>query len=200
MQTIDVCAGGEVRSFNVLHQSVDIDVRIVYVRTASVNYFTKVMGWNVSCHTNGDTVCTIYKEVWYFCRHDRWFKQGIIEVAHHINRVFIQVVHDVLAHLCKSALRITHGCRRVSIDGSEVSLPIYEHITHVPVLSHANQGSIYGTVAMGVILTKYFTNDTRTFLIRAGACVADSKHTVKDASVYWLESVANIGESTGYND
>ena len=96
----------------------------------------------------------------------------------------------MLTHLRESALRVTHGGWRVAVDRAEVTLTIYERVTHVPVLGHTYEGTIDGAVAMGVILTKYLTYHARTFLIRL----------VEDTTVYGLETVAHIGKGTRHND
>ena len=55
-------------------------------------------------------------------------------------------------------------------------------------------------MCMRVVLTEHLTYDARTFLIRLGRYIVDAHHTIKDATVNGLESVANIGKGTGYDD
>ena len=45
---------------------------------------------------------------------------------------------------------------------------------------------------MRVIFTHYFTDDTCRFLERLVRCNAETAHSVKDSSVYRLESVPNV--------
>ena len=67
-------------------------------------------------------------------------------------------------------------------------------------MSHADQCSIDGAVAVGMVLTKYFTYHTGTFLVRLVAEIANTAHSEEDTAVYGLESIAYIGEGTGYDD
>ena len=99
LDTIYVCTRWEVWSLDILHQAIGIDVRIVDICTASVDYLTKVVGWHISCHTYGNTVTTIHEEVRNFCRHHCRLLQRVIEVVHHIDGILLKVVHDMFAHL-----------------------------------------------------------------------------------------------------
>ena len=168
LQTIDIGTCGEVGTRDILHQAVGVDIGVVDIGTAAVDDLSEIVGWHVGSHTYSDTVTTIHKEVWHLGRHDGGLFERVVEVVHHINGVFLKVVHDMLTHLRESALRVTHGGWRVAVDRAEVTLTIYERVTHVPVLGHTYEGTIDGAVAMGVILTKYLTYHARTFLIRLG--------------------------------
>ena len=58
-QTIYICTGREIRSLDVLHKFIGIDVWIVDIGTASVYYLTKVVCRNVGSHTYGNTITAI---------------------------------------------------------------------------------------------------------------------------------------------
>ena len=158
------------------------------------------MGRDVSGHTDGNTVTTVHQEVWNLGWHHGGLLEGVVEVGRHVNGVLLEVVHDVFSHLGEAALRVSHGGWRVAIHGTEVTLTIYQRVTHVPVLSHTHKGSIDGTVAVGVVLTKHLTYYARTFLIRLCGYVVDAHHTIEDTTVYGFETVAHIGKCTSHND
>ena len=168
LQTIDISACGEVGTRDILHQTVGVDIGVVDIGTAAVDDLREVVGRHVGCHTYGDTITTIHEEVRYLSRHDGGLFERVVEVVHHIHSVLIEIVHDVLTHLRESALRVTHGGWRVTVNGTIVTLTINQRVTHVPVLGHTNEGTIDGAVAVGVILTEHLTYDARTFLIRLG--------------------------------
>ncbi len=84
----------------------------------------------------------------------------------------------MLAHLRQTALGVTHGSSRISIDRAEVALSVNQRIAHVPLLSHAYEGSIYRTVTMGMILSKNFAHHACTFLVWFVTAVADTHHSV----------------------
>ena len=56
-------AGGEVRTFDVLHKVIDCAVGIVNHADNTVNDFTKIVRGNIGCHADCDTVGTIDKQV-----------------------------------------------------------------------------------------------------------------------------------------
>ena len=154
---------------------------------------------HVGSHTHGDTVAAVHKKVRYLGRHNRRLGERVVEVGIHVYSILLQVVHDVLAHLREAALGVTHGSWRVAVNRTEVTLSVHKHVAHVPALSHTHQSAIDRQVAVWVILTEHLTNDARTLLIRVAACVADTEHTVEDAAVYRLKSIANIREGTSHN-
>ena len=115
LNTIDIGTCREVWSLDILHQSIGIYVRIVDICAATINHLTKVMGRDISSHTYSDTVTAIYQQVRNLRRHHGWLCEGIVEVVSHINGILLEVIHDVLTHLAKATLGVTHGSSRVTI-------------------------------------------------------------------------------------
>ena len=109
LNTIYICTCREVWSLDILHQSVSVNIRIVDIGTAAIDYLAQIVGRNVGSHTYSDTIATIDQEVWNAGRHNGRLLKGVVEVVNHINGILIQIVHDVLTHLAQSALGITHG-------------------------------------------------------------------------------------------
>ena len=155
---------------------------------------------HIGGHTYGDTVTTIDEQVRHLRRHDGRLLQRVVEVVHHINGLFVKVVHDMLTHLRESALCVTHSGWGVAIDGAKVTLTVNEGIAHIPVLCHTHEGTIDGRVAVRVVLTEHLTDYARTFLIRLGRDVVDVHHTVENTAMDGFEAVADIGKGTGYDD
>ena len=142
LYAVDVCPGGEVGRLDVLHQSVGVDVGIVYVGAATVYHLAEVVRRYVGGHAHGYSVAAVDEQVGYFRRHDGRLLQGVIKVVGHVDGVLVEVVHDVLAHLRQAALGVSHGRRRVAVNAAEVTLAVNERVAHVPVLRHAHQRSV----------------------------------------------------------
>ena len=200
LQTVDVGTGGEVGSLNILHEAVDVDFGIVDVSAATVNHFAEVVGGDVGSHTDSNTVAAVDKQVGHLGWHDGGLDESIVEVVGHVNSVLVEVVHYVLSHLREAALSVTHGCRRVAVDGAEVTLRINEGVTHVPLLPHADEGTVDGTVAVRMILSEHLTHDAGTFLVGFVTGVADVAHGIEYAAVNGLEAVTNIWQRPGHYD
>ena len=178
LQTIYVCARREVRSRNVLHQPLGINLRIVYERAASVYHLREVVGWHIGSHTHGDTITAINQQVRYLCRHHGRLEQRVVEVVRHVDGILLKVIHYLLAHLGEPTLRIPHGSRRVSVNATEVTLSVDKLITHIPLLSHAHECAIDRRVTMWMVLTKHLSDDARTLLVRLVAGVSYTEHTI----------------------
>ena len=176
-----------------LHQSVGVYVGIVYIGAAAVNHLAEVVGGYVCSHTHGNTVASVHQQIRYLGGHHRRLLKRVVEVVHHVHGVLLEVVHDVLAHFGQTALRVTHGGRRVSVHRAEVSLAVNERVAHVPVLRHAHQCSIHGTVAVWVVLSEHLSHHAGALLVWFVTRVADAHHTVQYTAVHRFESVTHIG-------
>ena len=199
LQTIDIGSRGEVRTGDVLHQSLRVNIGVVNVGAATIDDLTQVMSRHIGSHTHGNTVTAVHQQVRHLRRHDGRLLKRVVEVRSHVNGLLVEVVHDVLTHLREAALRITHGSRRVAIDRTEVTLTVNQRIAHIPVLSHTDEGTIDRAVAVGVVLTKHLTDYARTFLIRLGRYVVDAHHTVENTAMNRLEAITDIREGTSHN-
>ena len=60
-QTVDISTRREVRSLDILHQSVYVDVRIVDICAAAVNHLAEVVCRNVRSHTHSNTVTAVHQ-------------------------------------------------------------------------------------------------------------------------------------------
>ena len=142
LQTIDIGTCREVGTRDILHEAVGIDIGIVDIGTAAIDHLTEVVGRHIGSHTYGDTVTTIHQEVRNLSRHHGGLLKRVVEVVHHVNGLLVEVVHDVLTHLRKAALGVSHGSWRVAVNGTVVTLTINQRVAHVPVLSHTYEGTI----------------------------------------------------------
>ena len=142
LNTIYICTCGEIGRLDILHQSFHINVRIVNIGAAAVNHFAKVMCRNVGGHAHSNTVAAIHQKVGHLGGHHRRFNERIVEVAHHVNGILVQVVHDVFTHLGESTFCITHGSWRVTVNTAKVTLTVNQRVAHVPVLGHSYQCTV----------------------------------------------------------
>ena len=111
LETIDIGSCGKVRGLDVLHEPVSVNIRIVYISTAAIDDFSEIMCRYIRRHSDSDTVSAIDQQIRHLCRHDRWLKQGIVKVGHHVHGVLLKVIHHMLTHLRESTLSISHGGR-----------------------------------------------------------------------------------------
>ena len=196
----DIGTRGEVGTLDPLHEGKAVQFGIVDEGHTGINDLSQVVGGNVGGHTHGNTRGSVDQEVGDAGRHHGGLLEGVIEVVGHIHGVLLQVIHHGLAHEREAGLGVTHGGSTVTIHRTEVTLSIDQRAAHVPLLGHSHQGTVHGTVTVGMILTQYLSDDTGTFLIGFVVGVAQFLHSEKDAAVNGLETVADIGQCSGYDD
>ena len=154
----DIATCGEVRTFDVLHQPVQIDVRIVNIGNSSIDDLTDVMRRDIGCHTNGNTRSTIDEERRNARGQNTGLGARVVVVRHHIHRLLLDVLHHHFSHDGELCLRITHGSRTVAVHRTEVTLTNDEGIAHCPRLGHTYQCTIYRAVAVGMVFSEYFAH------------------------------------------
>ena len=99
LHAVNIGSRREVGRLYVLHKTVDIDVRVVYISATAVNHLAEIVRRNVSCHTYGYTIAAIDEQVGYLSRHDGRLLLRVVKVVSHVDRFLVKVVHDVFAHL-----------------------------------------------------------------------------------------------------
>ena len=151
--TIYITTSREIRCLDVLHQTICINIIVINVCNAGIDYFRQVMSRHVGSHTYGNTRCTVYQQIRDACRHNGRFLQCIVKVRGKVNCFLIQISHQVFTHLLQTRFGITHSRCTVTVNRTEVTLTVYKRISHSPILSHTNQCTIYRRVSMRVVLT-----------------------------------------------
>ena len=192
--TIYISAGGEVRGLDISHQPLGVNITVVNIGHAGIDHLAQIVRRHVGGHTHGDARGTVDQQVRYTGRHHGRFLQCIVKIVGEIHRLLVEVLHHLLAYLLQAGLRITHGRGTVTVHRAEVTLTVHQRIAHGPVLSHTDQGAIYGRVTMRMIFTKHLTYNSRGFLIRFVRRVSKLHHSVKNTPVDRLETITHIRE------
>ncbi len=133
---LDYTSGGEIGTFNILHQLFDSNLIVINIGTNCIYHLRKIMRSHICSHPDSNTGRTIKKQKGCLCREHGGFLQRIIKIVLKINSILLQIFETLLGYFAKTRLCITHCGSRVSINGTEVPLPLYQHIPHIPFLSH----------------------------------------------------------------
>ena len=136
----DFAAGREVRGLYIFHKLLNLEPGVVDECHGGVETFRKVVGRHICGHTHGDSRGSVDQEVGDSRREHGGFGEGVVEVGHEVDGVLVEVAEHLLTHFGKFNLCITHGGRRVAVDGAEVALSEDEGVTQGPVLGHAHHG------------------------------------------------------------
>ncbi len=115
-----------------------------------------------------------------------------------VDRVHIQVFQHQVADLGQACLGVAHRGCVVAVDGAEVALAVDEHIAQAEILGHAHHGIVHGRIAMGVVLTQHFTDDTGALFVGLVVCKTQiAVHRIENAAMDRLQAVAHVGQGPG---
>ena len=155
---------------------------------------------NIRRHTDRDTARSVHEQVRYARRkHDR-FCERIVVIRLKIDRFLVDIGDQFVRDSRHANLGVTHRRRCVTIDGTKVTLAVDEHVAQGKWLRHAYDRVVNGGVAVRVIFTHHFTDDTRGFLVRFVPVVRQFTHREQGPPVDRFQSVANIRERAPDND
>ncbi len=208
--SVDDAAQRKVGGFDVLHQllyrnlrfplpSLSVQLSSLDIGHAALQHLAEVVGGHIGGHTDGDAVGAVDKQVGQLGGQHTGFLALVVVGGHHIDGVLVDIRHQLVAYLLQTGLGVTHGCRRVAVDGAEVTLTVHQRIAHRPVLSQAHQSTIDTRVAVGVVLTHHVAHDAGALLRRSVVKDTVLVHRVQNAAVHRLETVAHIGQSPSHN-
>ena len=159
------------------------------------------MWWNAGCHTNGNTLCSVYQKVRHLYR--KYFRLFFcfVKVWHKIYYIFIQIRKVCfLGNLLQAGLGISHRSRPISLDGTKVTMTIYQWQSFLKFLCHYHQCIINGAVTVRMIFTHSISHDTGTFTIRFIITDAKFVHIIKCSSLYRLQTISDIRQCSCYNN
>ena len=189
---VDETGSGKIRPLHVFHEVVHAALGIVQQQLERVAEFAQIVRRNVGGHAHGNARRAVEQQVGHLGGHHRGFLQGIVVVGPEIHGILVQVAQKFLGQPGHAHFRVTHGRRRVAVDGTEVALAVHQGIAHGKFLRHAHQGVIDRQIAVRVILTDDVTDDARGFLVRPVVIVGQFVLGEHDSPVHGLQAVAGV--------
>ena len=191
----------EIRSLEIAHQPFDTDVIILHICFYSIYHFTQIVRRNTGCHTDRNTVCSVYQQIRDSDRKYHRFLLCLVKVRHKIYYILIQIFEeDILCQFLQSGFCISHGRCTVALDGTEVSMSVNQCFAFLKILSHYHKCFVDRTVTMGVIFTHGVTYDTGTFSVWSVITDTQFIHIIQGSSLYRLQSVTHIRQGSGDNN
>ncbi len=196
----DDALGREVGTRDVLHQVVKRCLGIVEHADAGVDDLGEVVRRNVRRHTDGDTARAVHQKIRKACGQHAGFLAALVEVRVPVDRILVDVSQHFIGDLRHSRLGVPVGCRRIAVDGAEVSVPVDEHIAHGEVLRKSYQSIINRHVAVRVISAQHVADTGRRLFERLVARQPVLVHGVQDTAVDGLQAVAHVGQCAPDDD
>ena len=153
LHALNDTGGREIRTFDIFHQPIDRDVRIIDHGREAIDHFRQVVRRDIRRHADGDAVGTIHEQVRDAGRQDERFLQRAVIVRHEIDGILVDVAQHFHGDLRHTHFRITHRSRGVAVDRAEVPVPIDQRVARREILRHADSRLIDCDIAVRVVLT-----------------------------------------------
>ena len=198
--SVDKTVRREVGSLYVLHYFGKLGIGVVHEADRAVDDLAEVVRRDVRRHSDCDTDRAVDKQIRKTRREHGRLAAAVIEVADKIDGVAVDVSHHLVGQTRKARLRVSVSCRRVSVNGTEVSVTLDERITEGERLRHSDHRAVYRRVAVRMIASEHVTDRRRGFAERLVVGEVVLVHRVKHTARAGLHSVAYIGKRTAHND
>ena len=120
----DRTAGWKVRPLHEFPQLIERNVRVVDLRANPIDHFAKIVRRNVRRHADGNTGAAIHQKIRKRARKNRRLGPGLVVIRNEIDRVLLHVGHERSAEMRHARFGVTHCCRRIAFDRTEISLTV----------------------------------------------------------------------------
>ena len=187
-----VPGGREVGPLHDLREAADVDVGVVDHRVHRGDDLTEVVRRDVRRHADRDALRAVQEQVRIARREDGRLAARLVVVGDEIDRVGVDVAQHLGRHARKTALRVAHRARRVTVDRAEVTLPLDERVAHRERLCEPGQGVVDRRVAVGVVVAHHVADDARRLPGGAVRLQAGLVHGVEHPAVDGLQAVAHV--------
>ena len=117
---------------------------------------------------------------------------GFVEVRDHVDGIFVKVREEFLRKTLHPAFGVTGSRGGVAVDGSEIALTFDQRGAHGERLRKTDERIVNCGIAVRVIFTHDFTDDSRRFDGRMSFGKPQLFHSVENSAVYGFEPVADI--------
>ena len=182
------------------HQLPCADLVILHISLDRIDHFAQIVGGDAGRHTNGDPFRAVDQEIGKTHRQNLRLLLCLIEVRDKIHDILVKIRQIcLLSHLRKARLRVTHGCRAVPFNRTEVAVSVNQDHPLLKFLRHDHQRLIDRAVPVRVILTHGIAHDTGALTIRPVITYSQLMHVVQGTPLYRLKTVPNVRQRTSYD-
>ncbi len=189
---VDDAGGGEIRTLDVLHQVVRGQAVVVDQRQTAVHHLAQVVRRNIGGHAHGDARGAVDQQVRHPGGHHFGNPLGAVVVIDEIDGFLVQVGQQLVGDLGHAHFGVPHGRGGVTVDGTEVTLPVHQHVAQRERLRHAHDGVVHGGITVRVVLTDDVTDHPGGFFVGFIPVVAQLVHGEQHPAVHWLEAVTHV--------
>ena len=196
----DEAAGREVRPFDDFHKFVYGDLGLVDHLDECVADLGHVMGRYARRHSDGNSGRAVAEQTGKFGREDRWLLASLIVIRHESDGVQFEVPQQVCGRFGEAGLGISHSCRRVAVDRTEIPLPVDKWIAVVEILGHPGERRVDRLVTMRVVVAAGVADDFGAFAEFGARSKIEVVHRDQDAPLRRLQTVLHAGQRPADDD
>ncbi len=196
----DDAAGRKVGPGQMLHQVRHRRLGVIQHADAGVDDLGEVVGRDVRGHADRDAAGAVDQQVRKARGQDTGLLPAFVEVRVPVDGVLFDIAQHLVRDFGKPRFGVSVGGRGVAVHGTEVAVPVDQHVAHRKVLREADHGVIDRGVAVGVVVTQHVADAGRRLLEGLVRGKPRLVHRVQNAPVHGLETVAHIGQGAADND
>ena len=149
---------------------------------------------DVGSHAHGDAAGAIDEQIRNARRQNDRFFARLIEVGDEIDGFFFEVGENVFRDFRQPRLGVSHGRRRIAVDGTEIPLPVDQRVAHIEILGQTNHRGVDHRFTVRVIIAGRVAADLGALAVAAVGGQAEVVHGHQDAPLHGLQPVAHIGQ------
>ena len=124
------------------------------------------MGRYVRSHADGYAVGAVNEHIGEARGKHGGLHARIVERGIEIDGLLVEIAQHLRRKFGEPRLRIPHRRGRVSVDGTEVAVPLYEREIYRKVLREPDEGVVYRRIAVRVVFTEAVADYARAFTER----------------------------------
>ena len=110
----------------------------------------------------------------------------------HVHGFFFDIREHFLGKTLHPDFGVSHGSGRIAVNGAEVALAVYKGVAHRKILGHADNGIVYGGIAVRMVFTDDISDDSGRFLVWTIVGIGKLVHSEQYPAVDWLKTVPHI--------
>ena len=150
---------------------------------------------DAGCHTHGNAVCTVGKQVREVPRQNGGFALFAVISLPEIDRIFVDPIQQPLGDLCQARFRVAHGGGIIAINVPEIALPLSQRVALGEFLRESHKRIIDSLVPVGVEAPHYIANDTRRLLEPGIGVQPQLPHRIEEPPVHRFQTITYIRQS-----
>ena len=166
----------------------------------AVDDLPQVVGRDVGGHAHRDARRAVHEEVRVRGREDRGLLGGLVVVGDEVDRLLVEIRHQVVGDRLQPRLGVPHRGRGVAVYGAEVPLAVDQGVAHVELLGEPHQGVVDGRVAVGMEVPHDLADDLGALPVGPVRGQPHQPHAVHDPPVGRLQPVAHVGQGAPDDD